>query len=601
MPPHCGTVGGSAMSWQAWFTLGVVALCFGLLARNRAPPDIAMAGGLTLLLVSGVLTPAQALAGFANEGMVTVGVLYVVVTGVRETGGIGWIVQRVLGQPRSTRHAQFKLMVPTAVISAFLNNTPVVAMFIPAVKDWAKRYRLSVSSLMIPLSYAAILGGTCTLIGTSTNLVVNGLLLSETGLGGLAMFDIARIGVPVLLVALVYVLVASKWLLPERQPVISQFTNAREYTVQMLVEADSPLIGQTITQAGLRHLPGLYLIEVERQGRAIPAVSPDERLAGNDRLLFAGIVESIVDLQKIRGLQPATDQVLKIDSPREERRLIEAVVSNTCPVVGKSIREGRFRDVYNAAIVGVARNGQRLKEKIGDIVLRAGDTLLLVTRPSFVEQQHNSRDFFLVSLVEDTAPMRHDKAVTATVILLGMVLVAASGLLSMLQAAMLAAGLMIITRCTQGRIARRAVDWQVLVVIGASFGIGNALQTTGAAQVIAAGLISLTGDTPEYALAAVFIATALFTAVATNNVAAVVMFPIALATAKSLDASFMPFAITIMMAASASFATPIGYQTNLMVYGVGGYRFNDYVRIGVPLTVLVGLVTVLLAPLWWPF
>jgi di/tricarboxylate transporter len=589
------------MSWEAWFTLGVVALCFGLLARNRTPPDITMAGGLTLLLVSGVLTPAQALAGFANEGMVTVGVLYVVVTGFRETGGIAWIVQRVLGQPRSTRHAQLRLMVPAAVISAFLNNTPVVAMFIPAAKDWAKRHRLSVSSLMIPLSYAAIIGGTCTLIGTSTNLVVNGLLISETDLGGMAMFDIARIGVPALVVTLVYVVVASKWLLPQREPVISQFSNAREYTVQMSVAAHSPLIGDSIAQAGLRHLPGLYLIEIERKGRVIPAVSPDERLEKDDRLLFAGIVESIVDLQKIRGLEPATDQVLKIDSPREERRLIEAVVSNSCPLVGKSVREGRFRDVYNAAIVGVARNGHRLKEKIGDIVLRAGDTLLLVTRPSFVDQQHNSRDFFLVSLLEDTDPMRHDKALTATLILLGMVLVAASGLLSMLQAAMLAAGLMIITRCTQGRIARRAVDWQVLVVIGASFGIGNALQTTGAAQVIAEALIGITGDAPHYTLAAVFAVTALFTAVATNNVAAVVMFPIALATAKALEISFMPFAVTIMVAASASFATPIGYQTNLMVYGVGGYRFNDYMRIGIPLTLLIGLVTVLLAPLWWPF
>jgi len=589
------------VSWEAWFTLAVVALCFGLLVRNRAPPDIAMAGGLTLLLVSGVLTPAQALAGFANEGMITVGVLYVVVTGIRETGGIGWIVQRVLGQPRSLGHAQLKMMVPTALMSAFLNNTPVVAMFIPAVKDWAKYHRLSVSSLMIPLSYAAIIGGTCTLLGTSTNLVVNGLLLSETGGAGLGMFDIARVGVPTLLVVLLYVVLASQRLLPKRQPVISQFENAREYTVQMSVEASSPLVGKTITEAGLRQLPGLYLIEVERHGRVIPAVPPEEQLEGNDRLLFAGVVESIVDLHKIRGLRPATDQVLKIDTPRDERRLIEAVVSNTCPVVGKSIREGRFRDVYNAAIVGVARNGQRIKQKIGDIVLRPGDTLLLVTRPSFAEQQRNSRDFFLVSMVEDAEPMRHDKALVATLILLGMVLAAASGLLSMLQAAMLAAGLMIVTRCTRGRIARRAVDWQVLVVIGASFGVGTALQTTGAAQTIAAQLIALTGDTPVYALASVYVITAVFSAVITNNVAAVVMFPIALAAADTLQVNLMPFAITIMMAASASFATPIGYQTNLMVYGVGGYRFNDYLRMGVPLTVLVGLVTVLLAPLWWPF
>jgi di/tricarboxylate transporter len=439
------------------------------------------------------------------------------------------------------------------------------------------------------------------LVGTSTNLVVNGLLISETALAPLAMFDIAWIGVPAALLTLLYVIVTSRWLLPERKPVMSQFENAREYTVQMLVEAGSPLVGKTITEAGLRQLPGLYLIEIERNGQAIPAVAPEERLQGDDRLLFAGIVESIVDLQKIRGLSPASDQVFKIDSPRHESRLIEAVVSNTCPLLDKSIREGRFRDVYNAAIVGVARNGQRIKEKLGDIVLRAGDTLLLVTRPSFVEQQRNSRDFFLVSLVEDTEPMRHDKALTATLILTGMVLLAASGLLSMLQAAMLAAGLMIMTRCTRGRTARRAVDWQVIVVIAASFGIGNALQTTGAAQAIAESLILLTGDNPTLALASVYLVTALFTALATNNVAAVVMFPIALATADALAVNFMPFAITIMMAASASFATPIGYQTNLMVYGVGGYRFNDYLRIGVPLTVLVGCVTVLIAPLRWSF
>jgi di/tricarboxylate transporter len=589
------------VNWQAWFTIGVVVLCFDLLARNRAPPDITMAGGLTLLLVSGVLTPAQALAGLANEGMVTVGVLYIVVSGIRETGSIGWIVEKVLGKPRSLPHAQLKMMLPTALLSAFLNNTPVVAMFIPAVKEWAKRYRLSVSYLMIPLSYAAIIGGTCTLIGTSTNLVVNGLLIAETGLPALAMFDIAWVGLPAALIVILYVVLASRRLLPERQPVIDQFENVREYTVQMRVEAGSALVGKSITQAGLRQLPGLYLIEVERDGRIIPAVSPEERLYADDRLVFAGIVESIVDLQKIRGLVPATSQVTKIDSPREERRLIEAVVSNTCPLVGKSIRQGRFRDVYNAAIVGVARNGQRLKQKIGDIVLLPGDTLLLVTRPSFVDQQRNSRDFFLVSLVEDTEPIRFDKAMTATLIVAGMVLLVAGGLLSMLQAAMLAAGLMIITRCTRGRTARRSVDWQVIVVIAASFGIGNALQSTGAAQAIAESLIVITGQTPWLALASIYIVTALFTAVATNNVAAVVMFPIAMALTNTLQINFMPFVITIMMAASASFATPIGYQTNLMVYGTGGYRFSDYLRIGIPLTVLVGCVTVLLAPLVWPF
>lgn len=588
------------MGWDAWFTISVVVFCFGAMAYERVAPDTVMMGGLTLLLATGILSPQEALAGFANEGMVTVGVLYIVVTGVRETGGIAWIVQSVLGHPRSLAHAQMKLMAPVAAMSAFLNNTPVVAMFIPAAQDWAKRHQLSVSKLMIPLSYAAIAGGTCTLIGTSTNLVVNGLLISETDLPRLSMFEIAWIGVPTVLVVIFYVVSLGKWLLPERRSASSQFADAREFTVEMLVDPGSPLAGKSIENAGLRQLPGMYLVEIDREGQIIPAVSPQERIRSGDRLVFAGIVESIVDLRKIRGLKPATDQVFKLDSPRQVRCLTEAVVSSSCPLLGKSIREGRFRTIYNAAIIGVARNGEKINKKIGDIVLRPGDTLLLESNPSFVEQQRNSRDFFLVSRLEDSQPPRHERALVAVGIVSAMVIAVGMGWLSMLKAAMLAAGLMLLTRCTTGAIARRAVDWQVLIVIATSFGIGNALQTTDAATAIAESLISMAQGTPWLALAFVYAMTALFTALASNNAAAVLMFPIAAATAASLGVEFLPFAITIMVAASASFSTPIGYQTNLMVYGVGGYQFRDYVRIGIPLTILVGITTVVIAPRVWP-
>ncbi len=369
----------------------------------------------------------------------------------------------------------------------------------------------------------------------------------------------------------------------------------------MVVEPHSPLIGMTIEDAGLRQLPGLFLMEIEREGQIIAAVSPVQRLRENDRLVFVGIVESVVDLQKIRGLKPATDQVFKLNLPRRERRLIEAVVSNTCPLVGKQVRAGRFRTNYNAVIIALARNGERINKKIGDIVLRAGDTLLLETRPSFVEQQRNSRDFYLVSRIDDSRPLRHERALIAATITIAMVLLVATGLLSMLKAALLAAGLMIITRCTSAGIARRAVDWQVLVVIAASFGVGIALQASGAANAVAEFIIALAGGKPWLSLALVFVATALFTGLATNNAAAVIMFPIVVATANSMSVSVLPFAVTVMIAASASFATPIGYQTNLMVYGVGGYRFMDFVRIGIPLTALTGLVTIFLVPLIWEF
>jgi di/tricarboxylate transporter len=486
-------------------------------------------------------------------------------------------------------------------MSAFLNNTPIVAIFLPAIDEWAKRYRLSVSKLLLPLSYAAIAGGTCTLIGTSTNLVINGLLNSETDLPQLAIFDIAWVGIPVTLAVLVYVIVSQHWLLPERRPVISSFSDAREYTVEMMVEHESPLHGKSIEQAGLRQLPGLYLIEIERDGRVIPAVSPYEILQGGDHLVFVGIVDSVVDLQRTIGLKPATNQVFKLDSKRDDRSLSEAVISNTSPLIGKTIREGRFRSHYNAAIIAVARNGEKIKKKIGDIILQAGDTLLLVSHPDFFQQHHNSKDFFLVSSLCDLQPVRHKRAPIAMTILLLMVVVMALGLLSILKAVMLAAGLMIITRCTTGRIARRAVNWQVLIVIAASFGIAKALQNSGAASMIAQWLLSFTQDSPWLALGAIFVLTALFTALATNNAAAVIMFPIALSTAESLNVSFLPFAVTIMVAASASFATPISYQTNLMVYGPGGYRFKDYVYFGGPLTLLVGLLTVIITPMVWRF
>jgi di/tricarboxylate transporter len=589
------------MSWEAWIAIAVVALVIGLLALTRYSADVVLVAGVTVLLLAGVLTPQQALSGLANEGMVTVAVLYVVAAGLRETGGIAWLVQGVLGRPRSLFSAQIRLMAPVAAVSGFLNNTPVVAMFLPAVIDWARQNRLSVSRLLIPLSYAAILGGTCTLIGTSTNLVVNGLMTAEAGLPSLAMFDITWVGLPAALVGMAYLVFLGRWLLPDRKPVMSDLDDPREYTVEMLVEPGSPLAGKTIEAVGLRHLPGMYLVEIERDGQVLPAIGPHQQLRAGDRLVFAGVVESVVDLQRFRGLVPASDQVFKLGVPRPERCLTEAVVSDSGPLVGKSIREGRFRNLYQAAVIAVARNGERLPGKIGDIVLRPGDTLLLEADPGFADRQRNSRDFFLVSRLPDSRPLRTDRAVVAIAILAGMVLAATFEWLPMLQAAMLAAGLMLVTRCLNGGAARSAVDWQVLITIAASFGLGHALETTGAARIIAENLIALAGGNPWLTLAVVYIVTMLFTELITNNAAAVLVFPIALSTSQALGVSFLPFAIAIMMAASASFSTPIGYQTNLMVYGPGGYRFTDYFKVGIPLNLLLAIVTITLTPLIWPF
>ncbi|MBE7380656.1 MAG: SLC13 family permease [Leptolyngbya sp. SIO1E4] len=589
------------LDWQGWLTLGVTAMAFVLNAVTSLPAEIVFLGSLAVLFVSGILSTPEALSGFSNDGMVTVGVLYVVVTGLQQTGALAWISQQVLGLPKARSIALIRLTAPVMVLSAFLNNTPVVAMFIPVVSDWCRKLRISPSKLMIPLSYASIFGGLCTLIGTSTNLVVSGLLVDATDHPGLGVFDITAVGLPCAIAGLVFLFMAQRWLLPVRKPVVGDRDDVRQYTLEMVVPSRSPLADKTVEQAGLRHLPGLYLAEIVRRRQVIPAVGPQEVLQEKDQLVFVGVIDSILDLHRLRGLQPATDQVFKLDTPRTERCLIEAVVSNTCPLVGQTIREGQFRTQYNAVVLAVARNGERLKGKVGDIRLQAGDTLLLETHPKFLERQRVSRDFYLVSGLPDSEPLRHEKAPIAIGALLLMVLLAGFGWFSMLKAAVLAAMIMLLTGCCAPVRALRSIEWSVLLVIAAALGISQAMQVTGAAGAISASFLGIAGDNPWLALAVVYGVTMLLTELITNNAAAALMFPVALSVAQSLGVNIMPFVIAIMIGASASFSTPIGYQTNLMVYGPGGYKFTDFARIGIPLNLLFWAMTVVIAPLVYPF
>lgn len=613
---------GFAM-YQMQITLGLVLLLFGLLTFTSLSADIVLMAGVLVLVVCGIISPSEALAGLSNEGMVTVAILYVVGAGVRETGGVDWIAKGLFGRPRTMLGAICRLVFPTMGLSAFMNNTPLVAMLLPAVGDFAKTQRIAPSKLMIPLSYAAILGGTMTLIGTSTNLVVQGMIIKALGPANkLGMFDVSWVGVPAALIGGAYVVFAARYLLPDRRPALSTTDDPKEYTVEMQVEADSPLVGQTIESAGLRHLPGLFLAEIHRGESTLPAVSPREVLHAGDHLLFVGVVESIVELQRIRGLVPAAEDVFHLKAPRPERCLIEAVVSNSCPLVGMTIRESRFRSHYNAVIVAVARNGQRLHQKIGDVVLHPGDVLLVEAHPSFADQQKDSRDFFLVSKVDESTPPKHELAYLAIGLLVAMVFAVSgkdvldvfSGLIpalqpivemipqpTMLLSAMVVAALMLVTRCVSLETARKSIDWEVLLAIAASFALGTALDRSGAADYIAKSTNAVAGGSPFISLALIYFVTLVVTELITNNAAAALMFPFALATAKALGVSHLPFVIAVMMAASAGFATPIGYQTNLMVYGPGGYRFGDYVKVGVPLDLLIMAVTVLIAPWAYPF
>jgi di/tricarboxylate transporter len=589
------------MDWQAWATLAVVAAMLVALARELAPPDLILLAALFTLAALGVLTPSEVFRGFGNEGMATVGALFVVAAALTETGALEGFAARVFGQVPGERGGLLRICMPVAGLSAFLNNTPIVAMMTPVVIDWARRQRLSPSRFLLPLVFATILGGCVTVIGTSTNLVVAGLVL-QAGMEPMGFFELAPVGLPVAAVGMLYLVGIAPRILPARRELMEQLgEQRREYTISMRVDPAGPLVGRTVSEAALRNLPGLFLVEIDRGLHAVTPVGPDEVLQAGDRLVFAGVVSTIVDVQRIRGLLP----VAGTDAGPEPARtlhLVEAVVSPSSPLVGESIREAGFRGVYDAAVVGVHRNGERVGGKIGEIVLRPGDTLLLQTGPAFLQAYRNSPDFYLVSEVHGSERPRFERAGIALATLAAMVAVATLELIPISVAAFLAGGFLVLSRCLSLARARASIDWSVLIVIASSLGIAYALQKTGAAGVIAHMLLlGVGGLGPIGALAGVYLVTLLMTETLSNNAAAALMFPIAVAVADELGVDPRGFIMTIAIAASCGFASPIGYQTHLIVYGPGGYRFGDFVKVGLPLDLLCAAVAVGVVPWIWGF
>ncbi len=589
------------MPLDAWIALATVLVVFVLMGTTRLGADIILLGGVILLFVLGVIDAQQALAGFSSSGLFTVAFMYILVASIRETGGIDLIIRHVLGRPNSEWRAAWRLLLPVSVMSAFVNNTPVVATYIPAVIGWSRRLRMQPHRFLMPLSFASILGGTCSLLGTSTNLVVHGLLSDRYPELSLQLFDIAWVGVPVTVVGLVYLLFLGNRLLPNRRSADQAFENPREFTIEMAVAASGPLVDKTVEEAGLRHLGGLFLVEIERDGNVVSVVGPGEKLKGGDRLIFAGTSDAAVELQQVRGLQPSSLGASSLSKDFRERRLVEAVVSDQCQFIGQRIREGHFRTLYGAAVLAVCRNGERVAGNLGQIRLQPADVLLLEARPPFIERHRQSRDFLLVSQVNGQARPIHEKAWLAWSILAGVVLLASLGVMSMLKAAMLGAALSLLSGCCTVGAAKRGLDTQVLLTIAAAFGLGAALESSGAAAALAGQALAWSGGEPYLLLIGCYVLVALLTEVVTNNAAAVIAFPVVTTAAESLGVSVMPFAIAVMFAASASFLTPIGYQTNLMVYGPGGYRFGDFLRVGGLLNLLVGATALLLIPRIWPF
>jgi di/tricarboxylate transporter len=587
------------MTWQAWFTLATVFGALAAMASDKVSPDRATVGALALLILAGVVTPTRALAGFANEGMMTVALLFVVAAAIRRSGALGALSQRILGRPKTAAAAQLRLMVPVAGASAFINNTPLVAMLLPEVRDWARLRGVAPSRLLIPLSYAAILGGVCTLIGTSTNLVVHGLL-QQAGYPGLGFFDLSPIGIPFALVGILFVVLLGRRLLPDRPQGAMPLADPRAFTAVFGVDPAGPLVGKRLGDVAIPDVPMLNPIEIERAGEFVPAPRGDEILRANDRLVVNAAMGEVRALERTPGLTPVADHAFTREG-NARRVLVELVVSGHCPLVGHVVGTGAFRQMYDAAIVAVARHGARVvQRREGGWLLESGDTLLVEASDDFLALHLNNPDFYLVTShgrVEALASWHRPFSLAVFLIMIGC---AATEVLSTFEAALGAALVLLLSGVISWRQAQSDVDWSVLLVIATAFGLSAALEQSGAASGAAGALVALGSDSPWLTLALIYVATVITTEVVSNNAAAALMLPIALSAAAAMGVPYMPYAIAVIIGASAGFATPIGYQTHLMVYGAGGYRFTDFTRIGVPLGITLGVMVVALIPILWP-
>lgn len=587
------------MLWQAWLTAAIVVAALVAMASERVRPESALGAALGVLLLCGVVGPAAALSGFSNPSVITVALLFAVAAAVRRSGALSKLTAAALGKRARPGITIIRLMVPVVALSGFLNNTPVVAMLLPEVRAWSRRHGIAPSRLLLPLSYAAILGGMLTAIGTSTNLIVNGLLV-EHGLRPLRYFEIGRIGLPVAVAGIAMLALLCRALLVDRPDTDAAFADPRDFTTEVVVEPGGPLDGARLRDIRLPEGQALLPVEIDRDGHVLAAPRIDEVLRAGDRLVVAGALATILAVSRTAGLCKADDSAFDLATLGAERRLAEVVVSARCPLVGERVGDGSFRAAYGAAVLAIARNGERVAPaREGGWVLSAGDTLLVEAGADFAERHRFHPHFHVVISADVDAPAPRWQAIVALGTLAAMVGTAAWGVLDMLSAAVLAVLALMVAKLVDRKVLREAVDLRVLFAIAAAFGVGAAIEQSGLAGHIATLLVGA-ASTPWGALCAVYLCTALCTEMMTNNAAAVLMLPIALATATRVDASPLPFAVVVMVAASASFATPMGYQTNLMVYGPGGYRFSDFLRAGLPMGALVALMTLWLVPELWP-
>ena len=581
----------------AWITIVTVLGMFTTLLFTKIRTDMVFLAAIGILFVTGVLDAKDALSGFSSTSVVVIGVLFVVVAGLTHTGVLQWIVRHLLGQPNSYSKAVIRLMLPVAGLSSFLSNTTVVAMFVGIVKMWSKKLGISPSKLLIPLSYASGMGGVCTLIGTPPNLIISGLYADKTG----ETMNVLATTIPGLFCLTVGVLsiIAFRKLLPDRKAPESAFEATSEYTVELLVPSDNKHIGETLGEAGLCQVRGGSLIEIYHFDNVTSPVREDEYVMGGDRLIYAGQIDEILQLKKSHGLVSADHHIFSMSEVDRKRQLRTAYVKFGSSLIGETIASSKLERDNNLTLVAVARSGQRIKEPPRQVVLQAGDTLLLECPPRMnvnTDNLSSQLHFFDSEQVVNIGP----KTLVSSAIMIVMVVLSALNVMSLLQSAFIAAAAMLVFRCCSIEQARKAINWDILMVFAGSVVLGLAILQTGIAERLATGILDVCGTNPIVVMIAICLVGNLTTEFISNTAAGAMFFPIMYEAAEKLGYEPYTFLIALMISVSSSFATPIGSPTHMLVYGPGGYRFSDFMRIGLLMDIIILTANILIVNIVYP-
>jgi len=583
---------------HAWITIVTVLSMFSILLLTKLRTDLVFLGAIAVLFVTGVLDAKEAFSGFSSTSVVVIGVLFIVVSGLTYTGVLQWIVKHLLGQPDSYSKAIVRLMLPVAALSSFLSNTTVVTLFVNIVKMWSKKLGIAPSKLLIPLSYASGMGGVCTLIGTPPNLIISGLYAEETG----RQMNILATAIPGIFCLFVGVLsiIAMQRLLPTRKVPESAFESTSEYTVELRVPSDNPHIGQTLGEAGLYNVKGGSLLEIYHFDDIRTPPNEKEYILGGDHLVYAGQIDEIAELIETHGFVIADHHVFSVhELDNEDIHLRTAYVTFGSPLIGTTISKSQFEKNNNMTLVAVARRGERISKPPREVVLKAGDTLLLNCPPHMsmdTERLASQLHFF------DNAELPNigSKTLLSSLVMLAMVVLSALGVMSLLECAFIAAGAMLVLKCCTPDQAMKSINGEILMVFASSVVLGLAIQKTGIAERMAFGILDVCGSNPIVVMTAICLVGTFITEFISNTAAGAMFFPIMYHAAEQLGYEPYPFLIALMVSVSSSFATPIGSPTHMLVYGPGGYRFSDFIRIGLPMNFIILAANILIVNIVYP-